>query len=140
VRIIGRTTKRAANDWRHSRSKWRCQKKPGESEDGTNQRILNVRFWPILLKNSLFEDNEKLLAHLTDLLFFDTRGYGSRSKARCGATGAVRYKKRIGFTKCLVLGKKFTFLKFGVFQHNRPGTALRGGCSIPRDSCKNCVN
>jgi hypothetical protein len=45
---------------------------------------------PILLKNSLFEDDGKLLAHLTDLLFFDTRGYGSRSKVRCEATGAAR--------------------------------------------------
>jgi hypothetical protein len=79
---------------------------------------------PILLKNSLFEDDEKLLAHLTDLLFFDTRGYESRSKVRCGATNAARYKKHIGFPKWLVLGKKITILKFGVFQQNRSKAAL----------------
>jgi hypothetical protein len=78
------------------------------------------------LKNSLFEDDEKLLAHLTDLLFFDTKGFESRSKVRCGATDAARYKKRIGFSKCLVFGKKITILKFGVFQQNRPEAVLRG--------------
>jgi hypothetical protein len=78
------------------------------------------------LKNSLFEEDEKLLAHLTDLLFFDTREYESHSKVRCGATGIAKYKKRIGFPECLVLGKKITILKFGVFQQNRPEAVLRG--------------
>jgi hypothetical protein len=82
--------------------------------------VVNFRSRPILLKNSLFEGDEKLLAHLTDLLFFDTRGNGSRTKVHCGAAGAARYKKRIGFPKYLVLGKIITFLKFGVFQQNRP--------------------
>jgi hypothetical protein len=74
-----------------------------------NFNVANDWSRPILLKNSLFKDDEKLLAHLTDLLFFDTRGYESHSKVRCGATGIARYKKRIGFPKCLVLGKKSRF-------------------------------
>jgi hypothetical protein len=56
-------------------------------------------FGTILLKNSVFTVNEKILAPLTNEINFDARGYKIHSKARCEALGTARQTKCIEFSR-----------------------------------------
>ncbi len=85
----------------------------------------NVRLWPILLKNSVLEADEKTLAPQLDLKFFDMRGQQVRSKIRYQALGKVRRENAIGLCKWLAFSRKSAPPRFGVFQQNRPKADIR---------------
>jgi hypothetical protein len=52
-----------------------------------------------VLKNSVFEADEKIMVPQADLINLDMRGYGFHSKTRCDATDAAEHTKRIGFSR-----------------------------------------
>ena len=81
-------------------------------------------FESILLKNSVFNGCKDFFVTQTTLIYFDTRGYRFSSKSRCEATGTAKLTKRIGFSERSAFGEKSTFLKFGVFQQNRPSAVI----------------
>jgi hypothetical protein len=73
------------------RCEYRADKSPFPEIYGYQAyRLTNFRYWPILLKNSVFTANEKILAPLANLIYLDTRGYKFHSKACCEAPGAAR--------------------------------------------------
>jgi len=83
-------------------------------------RFPDVRLWPILLKNSVFEDDENFLARQANYICLDTRGHRNQLKVRHGASGAVTDRNSIGFSKWSTISRKLALLRFGVFQQNRP--------------------
>ena len=51
---------------------------------------------------------------------FDTRGHQQHPKIRHDAASAARREMRTGFSERLTLSGKSAYLRFGVFQQNRP--------------------
>jgi hypothetical protein len=82
--------------------------------------------WPIVLKNSVFETKEILLAPQIQQKFLDTREYQKQWKIRYGKSGTAGCKISIGFSRSLAFSGKSAFLRFGIFPQNRPSAALAG--------------
>jgi hypothetical protein len=79
-----------------------------------------------VLKNSVFEADEKFSACQTNQSFFDTKGYRKQLKGRYGASGAVSCPNSIGLSNETKYGRKPVFFGFGVFQQNRPTAEISG--------------